>query len=250
MDQESHWNNIASTYDDEVFDVFKSNKNQILQQYFAKHANAQHEVIDFGCGIGKSFEYLAPTFKKILAIDISAECLTQAKAYPYSNITFKRMDLTRKNLNLPPADFALCCNVAILPEVEKNKAIISNISKSLHKGGVAIVVIPSVESILYASQRMIDLYKKDKVKPADIPDTEFDYYKKSKRDIVQGIMTINGVPTKHYLATELEVWFEEAGIPVTALEKLEYSWYTEFASPPAWLGAPYPWDWMVECRKS
>lgn len=249
MNQESHWNNIASHYDDEVFDVFKSDQNQILQKYFKKHANPEHEVIDFGCGIGKSFEYLAPAFKKILAIDISEECLVQARNNPYTNITYKRMDLTGKNLRLPQTDFALCCNVAILPEVEMNKAIIRNISKTLKPGGVGIVVIPSIESILYASQRVIDWYKKEKVKPNDIPDTEFDYFKKSKRDIVQGIMTINGVPTKHYLATELHVWFEENGLTITALEKLEYSWKTEFASPPAWLQAPYPWDWMVECKK-
>lgn len=249
MNQESHWNNIASSYDDEVFDVFKSDKNQTLQKYFKKHANKDHEVIDFGCGIGKAFEYLAPTFKKILAIDISAECLVQAKENPYSNITFKRMDLTSRNLKLPPADFALCCNVAILPEPDRNKAIIKNIQKGLKPGGVAIVVIPSIESILYSSQRLMDWYKKEGVKPNEIPDTELDYFKRSKRDIVQGIMTINGVPTKHYLSPEIQATFEECGLTVTAIEKLEYSWKTEFDSPPAWLQAPYPWDWMVECKK-
>ena len=48
MDQEVHWNNIAEKYDDEVFDVFKSDKNQILATYFAKHANQDHTATDFG----------------------------------------------------------------------------------------------------------------------------------------------------------------------------------------------------------
>jgi len=57
------------------------------------------------------------------------------------------------------------------------------------------------------------------------------------------------VKTKHYSAEELHVVFEQAGLKITALEKLEYDWNTEFASPPTWLTKPYPWDWMVECKK-
>lgn len=249
MNQEKHWNNIASTYDDEVFDVFQSDKNKILQSYFKKHSNRKHDAIDFGCGIGKAFKYMAPAFRKVLAIDISEECLIQARSNPYTNITYKRQDLTMKNLRLPVADFALCCNVAILPEPERDYAMIRNIYKSLRKGGSALVVIPSFESIFYASWRLVEWYKKEGVKPGRIPKSEFNYFKGGVTDVVQGIMNINGVPTKHYSAEEINVVFTEAGFQVTALEKLEYDWKTEFSSIPSWLKAPYPWDWMVECKK-
>lgn len=248
MNQEKHWNNIASTYDDEVFDVFQSDKNKILQSYFKKHSNRKHDAIDFGCGIGKAFKYMAPAFRKVLAIDISEECLVQARSNPYTNITYKRQDLT-KNLRLPAAHFALCCNVAILPEPERDYAMIRNIQKSLRKGGSALVVIPSFESIFYASWRLVEWYKKEGVKPGRIPKSEFNYFKGGVTDVVQGIMNINGVPTKHYSAEEIHVVFAEAGFQVTALEKLEYDWKTEFSSIPSWLKAPYPWDWMVECKK-
>ena len=249
MNQEKHWNHIASTYDDEVFDVFQSDKNKVLQKYFAKHANADHDAIDFGCGIGKAFRYLAPSFRKVLAIDISEECLVQARSNPYTNITYKRQDLTEKNLRLPAADFILCCNVAILPEPERDRAIIKNIQKSLRKNGSALVVIPSLESIFYSSWHLIEWYKKEGIKPGRIPKSELNYFKEGMTSVIQGIMNINGVPTKHYLEEEIQVVFRETGLKVTAIEKLEYDWRTEFSSPPAWLKEPQPWDWMVECRK-
>ena len=87
------------------------------------------------------------------------------------------------------------------------------------------------------------------MQPEEIPKDELHYYKGRTTDILQGIININGVRTKHYTAPELQVIAQEAGLTVTALEKLEYDWSTEFAAPPSWLQAPYPWDWMLEVRK-
>jgi SAM-dependent methyltransferase len=249
MDQELHWNKIGIKYDDEVFDVFKSDRNQVLSNYFRKHANKQNEATDFGCGTGKAFEYLAPAFRQILALDISGELLKLARTRGYKNITYKRADLTRASVKLPLAHFALCCNVAILPEPDKNKAIFKTISRGLAPNGSALIVIPSLESIFYSSWRLIEWYKKEKVQPEEIPKDELHYYKGRTTDILQGIININGVRTKHYTAPELQVIAQEAGLTITALEKLEYDWSTEFATPPSWLQAPYPWDWMLEVRK-
>jgi SAM-dependent methyltransferase len=249
MDQEVHWNNIAGKYDDEVFDVFKSDKNQTLTKYFNKHANRAHIATDFGCGIGKAFEYLSPAFRHVTAMDISAECIAIAKSRGYSNITYKRADLTRQNLKLEPANFGLCCNVAILPDPEMNRAILKTVSRGLAKNGAAIFVVPSMESILYSSWRLVEWYKKEGVQPHEVPGHELNYYNGRTTDIIQGVMKINGVATKHYSQPELQVIFRDAGLSITALEKLEYSWETEFDSPPSWLQDPYPWDWMIEAVK-
>lgn len=249
MNEEAHWNTIAPKYNDEIFDVFNSDKNKRLPFYFKKHANTSHHAIDFGCGNGKSFPYLSPIFKSITAIDISQELLNQAKKRPYSNIAFKRLDLTRQNLNLSPADFVFCCNVAMLPEIKKTHAMIRNIQKALRTGGNALVVLPSLDSVFYSSWRLIELYKKEGVSPDKVPNSEFDYFKASKRDIIQGIIYIDGVPTKHFGQSELDVVFREAGLRITNLDKVEYDWNSEFAEPPKDMLEPYPWDWLVECKK-
>lgn len=250
MNQEKHWDGIAQQYEDEIFDVFKSDKDKILPFFFKKHSHPSHDAIDFGCGIGKAFQYLAPHFKTVLAIDISSNCIKLARQNTYSNIFYKRLDLSRPGLTIPKADFAFCCNVIMLPEIKRNELMLKNIRQSLKSGGHALIVIPSLESIFFSSWRLIDWYRKEGVKPEDIPAGELNYFRGTKRDILQGLVYINGVPTKHYLQPEIEVLFDAAGFRITALEKLEYDWNTEFAEPPDWMKKPYPWDWLIECTPS
>ena len=250
MNQEKHWNSIAPNYEDEIFDVFKSDKNKILPVYFRKHGNKSHRAIDFGCGIGKAFPYLSPFFKEVHAIDISEECLNHARTRPFTNITFQQLDLSNPEADIPKSEFVFCCNVIMLPQVEKNQVMFTNIQRALKPKGNAVIVIPSFESIFYSSWRLIQFYKKQGVSSGEIPRDEFDYFKGNTPEMIEGIMYINGIPTKHYSQPEMEVIFHDAGLTITAVEKVEYSWNTELDSPPAWMKDPYPWDWLVECRKS
>jgi 2-polyprenyl-3-methyl-5-hydroxy-6-metoxy-1,4-benzoquinol methylase len=219
-----------------------------LTRYFKKHASTKHEAIDFGCGNGKAFQYLAPRFKNVLGLDISQKLLNQAKALPYPNVTVKQADLTQ-SLRLPKTDFIFCCNVAILPEVETNIAIIRNIQKTLKPGGNALVVIPSLESMIYSTWRLIDWCKKEKVKPEKIDPSEYAGFAGKKIDILQGLVSIDGHTTKHYTQQEIAVVFSRCGLRVSKIEKIEYAWTSEFAKPPKWMNAPYPWDWLMECGK-
>jgi SAM-dependent methyltransferase len=249
MDQRKHWDKIGSRYNVEIFDVFKSDKNQRLPFYFKKHANGAHNAIDFGCGMGKPFPFIAPAFEKVLAIDISMELLAIAKLTSHKNVTCKRADLTSSNLVFPPTNFVFCCNVMMLPEFDRNVAMIRNIYKALRVDGTAVIVVPSMESVMFSSWQLINWYKKEGIPAGEIPQSELNYYKGSKRDILQGIVYIGKVPTKHYSESELKVLFNDAKLSITAVEKLEYEWNTEFDSPPSWLKAPYPWDWLIEVRK-
>jgi len=248
MNEEKHWDYIAPTYNQEIFDVFQSDTKKVLVKYFKKHTNPKHEAIDFGCGNGKAFFYLAPRFKHVLGLDISQKLLNQAKALPYTNVSLKQADLT-KSLRISKTDFIFCCNVAILPEVETNISIIKNIQKTLKPGGHALVVIPSLESMIYSAWRLIDWNKKEEVRPDDIDPSEYSGFSGKKIDILQGLVSIDGHTTKHYTQQEIEVVFSRCGLKVSKIEKIEYAWNSEFAKPPKWMNAPYPWDWLVECGK-
>src|SRR5882672_7779026 len=107
MNEEKHWNHIAPTYNEEIFDVFQSDTKKVLRRYFKKHTNLNHHAIDFGCDNGKAFSYLSPRFKNVLGIDISQKLLNQAKSLPYKNVVLKQADLT-KVLRVPKADFIFC----------------------------------------------------------------------------------------------------------------------------------------------
>lgn len=249
MNEKEHWDKIAPSYNEEIFDVFKSDKEGRLGYYFRKHRNANHTAIDFGCGTGKALPYLAPAFKEVLGVDISAECIREAKKRPFSNLSFKRMDLSAKKISLPEADFVFCCNVIMLPEIEKNERMFINLQKAMKENASALIVVPSTDSMLFSAWRMIDWYKREGTPPEQIPASELAYFSGKKLDLLQGIIRIDGVPTKHYLGSELQVMLKEAGLTITALERLTYQWDSEFADPPSWMKEPYPWDWLIECKK-
>ncbi len=249
MNEERHWNRIAHSYEQEIFDVFRSDKRKKLPQYFEKYANEDKTAIDLGCGIGKAFPYLSPAFKKVYAVDISDKCLDIAANKQYENVEFQKVDLTDPELKLPAADFAFCCNVLLLPDLEKNITMIRNAYNTLKKNGSALFVVPSLDSILFYAWRLIEWYKLEGIKPADIDESEFSYFSGSKRDLFQGLIKIDGVVTKHYSHPELEVIFRDAGFQITTIDRVEYDWSTEFAEPPKWLKDPYPWDWLIEVKR-
>jgi SAM-dependent methyltransferase len=247
MDQQRHWDKIGSNYDKEIFDVFQSDRVGKLKRLFKKYGNPQHLAIDFGCGTGKALPYLAPIFRKVIAIDISSELLAQAKGRGYNNVELLQADLTEP-FKSSPADFAFCCNVIMLPDLEKNEAMFRNVAKVLRSGGTAVIVIPSLDSFFYSAWRMMEWYGKEGTDPAEIMDSEFDGFKSSKRDLIRGLVHIDGVRTKHYSLPELEVILPQFGFTIESIERLEYDWSTEFSAPPKWMKEPYPWDWVVDLR--
>ncbi|MCZ8216151.1 MAG: class I SAM-dependent methyltransferase, partial [Cyclobacteriaceae bacterium] len=183
------------------------------------------------------------------APETAARLPPHPKKQAFNKITLLKADLSKPDLKFPQADFAFCCNVIMLPEIEKNYTMFSNIQRSLKKGGHALLVLPSIESMMFASWRLIDWYQKEGVALDDIPNSELAYFKSPKKEILRGNVHINGVPTKHYSEPELEVILQQAGFAVQAIKKIEYDWNTEFSTVPAWMKAPYPWDWMIVCKK-
>src|SRR3954468_1079102 len=120
MNDALHWNRMADTYDNEIFNVFKNDKKRKLKQFISKYANKKNSAIDFGCGVGKALPLLAPFFKEIIGLDVSKNCIAVAKTSPYKNVKFKEVDLAAKQIKVPSVDFAFCCNVAMSDDVTRN----------------------------------------------------------------------------------------------------------------------------------
>ena len=73
-----YWEQIAPNYSEEIFDVLANDKKGIIRKTINRFASKQKTVIDIGCAIGKWLPLLSPAFKKVHAIDISAENLAIA----------------------------------------------------------------------------------------------------------------------------------------------------------------------------
>jgi SAM-dependent methyltransferase len=251
MNDALHWNSIAENYDKEIFNVFQNDKKKKLKKYLAKYANKNHIAIDFGCGVGKALPLLSPLFRGIIAVDVSSRCISIAKSKPHKNVEFKVVDLAGKKIDVPTVDFAFCCNVAMSGNTKRNLRIINNVLNKLNKGGVALFVLPSLESVTISVLSLIRWYEKEGTALADIPKDELSLISAKKpKHIREGIVNIDNVPTKHYLATELYSLFNTEQFSMQRLDRVEYGWDTEFHSPPSWMQQPYPWDWVIEVKRT
>lgn len=250
MNDALHWNNIANEYDKKIFNVFKNDKKKKLKKYVEKYADKNNVAIDFGCGVGKALPMLSPLFKGIIAVDVSQKCIDIAKTSGHKNVIFKQADLAGEKIKVPSVDFAFCCNVAMSDDIRRNYRIINNVLSSLNKNGVALFVLPSLESASLSVLSLINWYNKEGTELADIPKEDLTLISvQNKNHIREGILNIDGVSTKHYLVSELYSMFNTKNVVMQKLDRLEYGWETEFDSPPGWMQSPYPWDWVVEVKR-
>lgn len=250
MNDALHWNSIADNYDREIFNVFQNDKKKKLKKYLSRYANKENIAIDFGCGVGKALPLLSPLFKGIIAVDVSSKCISIAKSQPHKNVEFKVVDLAGRNIDVPSVDFAFCCNVAMSDNIKRNMRIINNVLGKLNKGGTALFVLPSLESASISALSLIRWYEKEGTELANIPKEELSLIApQKKKHVREGIVNIDNVPTKHYLATELYSMFNTDTFSMQRLDRVEYGWDTEFNSPPSWMQEPYPWDWVIEVKR-
>jgi SAM-dependent methyltransferase len=239
-----YWEKIAPEYNEEIFDVLKQDKKGLIRKAILRYAGKEKTVLDAGCAIGKWLPVLSPLFKKVIAADISSKNLAIAeKNHPQLfNVLYKRMDMSSPGAQLIKADMVLCVNAILTDSLKKRHVFFKNLGKSIKKGGHLVLVVPSLDSYLFT--RIIQHRWKidrsllsEKLSPGE--------GLKKYRNVLQGNLDIDGVPTKHYLKEELVLLLDEVGIEAGEFNKIEYGWETEFVKPPAWLIDPKPWDWMV-----
>lgn len=244
----TYWEKMADTYAEEIFDVLHNDKKALIRTVIEKNAGKNKTVIDIGCAIGKWLPVLAPAFKKVIAVDISAKNLEiAASLYPqYTNVEYLRMDMSGKKTTIPACDFGICINAILTPDKKARDTFFAALGACIKKGGRIVLTIPSLESHLLTGI-VQHYYKVDKK-----------YFPKEKNgkealrkwnNIRQGNADIDDVPHKHYLKEELQLLLAEAGFAAEEFHKIEYDWSTEFHNPPARLKEPKPWDWMVVGRR-
>lgn len=243
-----YWETIAPKYETEIFDVLRNDTSGSIVSAIEEMASPDKTVIDIGCAVGKWLPVLAPKFKTVIAADISAKNLQIAKEkYPeYDNVEYSRMDFSANELTVTPCDTAICINAILTGSLEKRINFFQALSLCINAGGELVLVVPSLESKLYANI-IADRWNVDDAENDILPVGKLATQKIS--NIRQGVTDIDNVPTKHYLKEELELLLTLEGFEVNLVKKINYGWNTEFHKPPKWLKGPYPWDWMCTARK-
>jgi SAM-dependent methyltransferase len=246
-----YWDKIANTYDQEVTDAYTWGRGRTVKNIIDQVASQSIDVTDYGCGVGKLLPYLSQCFGTVYGFDFSNDSLeiarTRCRNYP--NVQIAQVDLTNPTSELPKTDIAISLNVAIMPDAEKRNVILQVITSSIRPGGTLILVIPSVESILYTINRETEWHARKGLSQKDAVSTTDLSYLTNLKSVAQGLFSRGGSLTKHYLKEELVVLVKNLGLDLQSIEKVEYSWTTEYEKVPRWMRDPYPWDWLVVAQK-
>ncbi len=246
---EKFWDSVADTYEAEIFNTLRSDSKGTIRSHIRKFSSKTAAACDFGCGTGRYLPILAKRFKHVYAVDFSSKLLDQAQQAcgNLDNVSFFKSDLTSRQLKLSNVSFALSINVLIMPSRELRQRILATCYRQLTQGGYLLVVVPSLESKLYANSRSLEWNDRSRGKHESLILLE----NKDKKILMEsGLIKLDGVPTKHYLEEELVVTFRTVGFDVKSIVKVEYPWTIEFPRPPKWMKDPYPWDWLLLCQKS
>ncbi len=246
MDERA-WDKVAVSFEEEIFNVPANDRKGLIMARIDALASSTATATDLGCGVGRTLPMLAPRFGHVYAVDVSSLCLNEAAAgcQAYDNITYVHADLTKPRSGYPTADVVLCINTWLMASLEGRTLMIEHTCASVKRGGHLLLVVPSLNSVLLTNFRKLQWNLRDGMsarraeREAALDDT----------GLAGGLVTIDKVPTKHYLAEELEALLDEHGLDTLAVEKIEYPWSTEFQAPPRWMKAPYPWDWFVTARR-
>ena len=110
-------------------------------------------------------------------------------------------------------------------------------------------MVPSLESALFSTSRLFEW--RDRTSNGRRNGFAIKLGSNDARglDIARGVLNLDGFLEKHYLKEELLVALKSVGFETDEPEKVEYSWSAMFDDPPRWMKEPYPWDWLVTCRK-
>lgn len=246
-----YWDSIGGKYDRYINDSIHGDRKGVIKRRMGQYAFPGHVAGDFGCGVGKYLAVLSARFKRVYAVDQSAKLLKMAarSCEKLGNVRLIHDNLRRPKSQMGKVHFAVCANVLIMPSKVMCMAILRNIHGRLRRGGHLMLVVPSMESALYADQQLVQWYRRDGLCVAEarregIPATAI-----GAAELLAGVVRIDGIATQHYLREQAVTMLCDRGFDTASVDKVEYGWESEFNDPPSWMGEPYPWDWLFIARK-
>ena len=244
-----YWERVGARYEKEIFASSLADTRGVIRKRLDELADPRAVAADFGCGVGHYLGLLARRFRAVHGIDFARSLLDQArKRTGHSmSVTLHRANLAsgRARIAMPKARVGVCANVLISEDPAARRGILRTIHRHLAPGGRLLLVVPSLESALFANGRFVEWNRRRGFSEPEAIACGI----APSRDLIRGLVRLDGVKTKHYLREEATVLLDQHGFTVSSCDKVEYAWDTEFESPPAWMKEPGPWDWLFVARR-
>jgi len=245
-----YWQRIGTRYEDEIFASSLADRRGIIRRRLDELAKPRAVAADFGCGVGHYLPLLSKRFRVVHGIDFAERLLEQARerTSTLENVEIHRANLANGHATLPfvTAKVGICANVLISEDPANRRGILRTIRRHVARGGRLLLLVPSLESVLFSNQRLIEWNRRLGFSEADALASG----SMPARDTARGLVRLDGVLTKHYLREEAITLLESSDFVVTSCDKVEYSWDTEFENPPRWMKRPGPWDWLFVAKRT
>ncbi len=236
-----YWDRQAEHWDEQIFDSLREDVRGVIRRAIRAAGRRHPAAIDFGCGIGGYLPLLSRAFAEVHAIDWSAECVERARrrAARLPNVVVERN--TPRALARLERRFGcvVAANVVIHPDGRVRRRLWAAVRRVVERGGTGIFVVPSLESAAYCE------FVRRHTAPRRA--SSYDFHPRGSR-LEAGTASIEGVPTKHYVADELASTLAVAGFRLVELSRVNYRWSTESLAPPRAMRAGMPWDWLAVAR--
>ena len=248
-----YWEEVGEAYEETIFDSASMDQRGVIRNRLDQYADPSAVATDFGCGVGHYLPLLSSRFRRVLGVDGAESLLVGARerCQELDNVTVQRANLAaaRTRLEVRKARFGVCANVLISDDISLRRGILRCMHRHLVRGGIALILVPSLESALFANQRLVEWNRRLGYDEGDALSSGIPPTRSSARDLLQSLVRIEGVPTKHYLREEATVFLEDGGFRIVSVDKVEYDWDTEFDDAPRWMGRPGPWDWLLIAKR-
>ena len=236
-----YWDNMAASWDDEIFNSLHHDKFGIIAEELRRSARAARSVADFGCGTGNYLPFLSRLFEHVHGFERSRPCVAMAQAlvgglghvavHPASAGALRRFGRF---------DVVLCANVAVHPSLRARQGILRSVRSLLAPGGRLILIVPALESA-----RMVAAAERSA--PGGQAGGAGDWDADSHAG---GVVTIEGMPYKHYGKEELRWFLKQLGFAVLRIRRVKYSWGSQGVRATPDIRDTLPWDWIAVGRRT
>jgi SAM-dependent methyltransferase len=246
MDERA-WDRVAGHFDEAILNVAEHDRLGLIRSYVDRFSGPDRVAADIGSGVGRALGLLAPNFATVYATDISSDCLAIAEKdlARFHNVEYLHRDLAEGHGLPAPVDLAICINTLLIASLEKREAMLQHLCASVKPGGHVLLVVPSLESALYVSHRLVRINRHSGMSPR----TAQRKAQREMSDLDLGIVMVDSIPTKHHLKEELHDLLRAHNMSVLETHKVEYPWSYVLEEPPEGMPSPQPWNWLVVAQR-
>ena len=253
----SFWDAMHEDFEDEVFDPVGSDVRGAFRRALHAHAGRARLACDYGCGTGRQLPRLARRFERVVGLDFAPKLLAVARerAKRLPNVELRRADLRRPVAGLRGVELGICVNAWIMPSHEDRARMLRHVRATLAPRAPLLLVVPSLEAALWVNERLVAWNRRSGLRGAALLREGIAPTAAAARDLLHGVIDLDGSRTKHFLRGEALAALDDAGFDVVEEARVEYPWSAYFELPggraPRLLRDPVPWDWLfVERRRA